>query len=46
MLLDEIVCGEGGAEILSAMRRTVLRKVGRRFKGEIGIGDQFSKRQQ
>ena len=43
LLLDEIVSqGERCLEILAAMRRTVLRKVGDCFEGEIGIGDQIA----
>jgi hypothetical protein len=40
LLFDEIVSQrERGAEVLSAMRRPVLGKVGNSFQGEIGIGD-------
>ena len=47
LLLDEIVDqGQGCAEILPAMRGTILRKVGNGFEGEISIGDQVSESQQ
>lgn len=44
LLLNEIIGqGERRAEVLSAMRRAVLWKVGNRFERQIGIGDQFTK---
>jgi hypothetical protein len=43
LLLNEIV-GErqGGMKILSAMRCTILGKIGYSFEREVCIGDQFS----
>lgn len=47
LLLDEVVGeGERRAEILAAVGRSVLWKVGDGFEGEVSISDQFSEGKQ